>query len=418
MQNHTNAQAALPDDLPSPSPESSPAAPKRGAWLAVLSIAVGAFALVTTEFLPVGLLPSIAAELGVTEGVAGLMVTIPGLMGALAAILVTVGIGKTDRRYAIWALTGTLILSNLIVALSHSFPLVLFGRALLGVGVGGFWAIGPALGTRLVPAESATKATSLIFAGVSVGTVAGVPAGALIGELVGWRMAFHAAGAVALLVLLTQIWLMPRLPVTQKMTFSQLPELLRIKKARLGLVATLLIFIGQFAAYTYITPFLSQIAHLNAGTIGALLLTFGAAGFVGNIVGGWAVAQSVRKSLIATGLILGLSAAALPLLGTGLVGATALIIIWGLAFGMMPISVQTWIFQAAPHAMESGGAIFVATAQISLASGALVGGLAVDHMGIASAMFVGGAFALAMAAIIFKFGTEEGKPVGKLHAVH
>ena len=157
---------------------------------------------------------------------------------------------------------------------------------------------------------------------------------------------------------------------------------------------------------------------MSAGTIGALLLTYGAAGFVGNIVGGWAVAQSVRKALIATGLILGLSAAALPLLGTGVIGATALIVIWGLAFGMMPISVQTWIFQAAPHAMESGGAVFVATAQISLAGGALVGGLAVDHMGIASAMFVGGAFALAMAAIIFKFGDEEGKPVGKLHAVH
>ncbi|NGZ85547.1 MFS transporter [Duganella aceris] len=413
MQTTTNLQAALPDESLSPAP-----AAKRGAWLAVLSIAVGAFALVTTEFLPVGLLPSIAAELGVTEGMAGLMVTIPGLMGALAAILVTVGIGKTDRRYAIWGLTGTLIVSNLIVALSHSFPLVLFGRALLGVGVGGFWAIGPALGTRLVPAESATKATSLIFAGVSVGTVAGVPAGALIGELVGWRMAFHAAGAVALLVLLTQMWLMPRLPVTQAMTFRQLPELLRIKKARLGLAVTLLIFIGQFAAYTYITPFLSQIAHLSAGTIGALLLTYGAAGFAGNLIGGWAVAQSVRKSLIATGLVLGLSAAALPLLGTGVIGATVLIIIWGLAFGMMPISVQTWIFQAAPHAMESGGAVFVATAQISLASGALVGGLSVDYMGVSSAMLVGGAFALAMAAVIFKWGSEDGKSQVKLHAVH
>src|SRR4051812_29038602 len=157
MQTNINTQAVVADDAPLPSSSPAPApaaatAPARGAWLAVLSIAVGAFALVTTEFLPVGLLPSIAAELGVTEGVAGLMVTIPGLMGALAAILVTVGIGKTDRRYAIWGLTATLIVSNLIVALSHSFPLVLFGRALLGVGVGGFWAIGPALGTRLVPA--------------------------------------------------------------------------------------------------------------------------------------------------------------------------------------------------------------------------------------------------------------------------
>jgi predicted MFS family arabinose efflux permease len=423
MQTNTNTQAVVADDAPLPSSSPAPApaaatAPARGAWLAVLSIAVGAFALVTTEFLPVGLLPSIAAELGVTEGVAGLMVTIPGLMGALAAILVTVGIGKTDRRYAIWGLTATLIVSNLIVALSHSFPLVLFGRALLGVGVGGFWAIGPALGTRLVPAESATKATSLIFAGVSVGTVAGVPAGAMIGELVGWRMAFHAAGAVALLVLLTQMWLLPRLPVAKALTFRQLPELLRVKKARLGIIVTLLIFVGQFAAYTYITPFLNQVTKLSASTIGALLLTYGAAGFIGNLVGGWAVSKSVRKSLIATGLILGLSAAALPLLGTGLLGATTLIIIWGLAFGMMPISVQTWIFQAAPHAMESGGAVFVATAQISLASGALVGGLAVDHLGVSSAMIVGGLFALAMASVIAYFGQEDDKPAIKLHAVH
>lgn len=414
---NTTTQAVVADDAPLPSHTPTPAQPP-AAWLAVLSIAIGAFALVTTEFLPVGLLPSIAAELRVTEGMAGLMVTIPGLVGALAAVLVTVGIGKTDRRYAIWGLTATLVVSNLIVALSHSFPLILIGRALLGVGVGGFWAIGPALGTRLVPPGSATKATSLIFAGVSVGTVAGVPAGALIGELVGWRMAFHAAGAVAVLVLLTQMWLLPRLPVAKALTFRQLPELLRVKKARLGIMVTLLIFIGQFAAYTYITPFLSQIAGLNAATIGALLLTYGAAGFAGNLVGGWAVAQSVRKSLIATGLVLGLSAAALPLLGTGLIGATVLIIIWGLAFGMMPISVQTWIFQAAPHAMESGGAVFVATAQISLASGALVGGIAVDHLGVSSAMVVGGLFALAMAAVITRFGEEDDKPAIKLHAVH
>ena len=294
----------------------------------------------------------------------------------------------------------------------------LIGRALLGIGVGGFWAIGGALGNRLVPPAYATRATSIIFAGISLGTVAGVPAGALIGELVGWRVAFHAAGAVAVLVLLTQMWLLPRLPTTQSLTFAQLPALLRVKKARLGMLATLLIFIGQFAAYTYVTPFLSQVGGLNATTISALLLTYGVAGFVGNIIGGWTVARSVRMSMIATGLVMGLSAAALPLIGTSLLGATALIVIWGLAFGMMPISVQTWMFRAAPDAMESGGAVFVATAQISLASGALVGGVAVDHLGVSSAMVVGGVFAVAMAAVIAKWGEDDGKPSGKLHVVH
>jgi len=412
MKNH-NTQAAARDDAPLPIP-----APTRSAWLAVLSVAVGSFALVTTEFLPVGLLPSIAAELGVTEGVAGMLVTVPGLVAAFAAILVTIGVGKTDRRYVIWGLTATLILSNLIVFMSPTFPLVLAGRALLGIGVGGFWAIGGALGNRLVPAASAARATSIIFAGISLGTVAGVPAGAMIGELVGWRMAFFAAGSLSVLVLAAQVWLMPSLPTTQALTFAQLPALLRVQKARLGMLATLLVFIGQFAAYTYVTPFLSQTAGLSAKAISALLLIYGAAGFVGNLIGGWAVAKSVKNSLIATGVVMGLSAAAMPLFGTGAVGATVLIVIWGLAFGMMPISVQTWMFKAAPDAMESGGAVFVSTAQISLASGALVGGVSVDHLGVSSAMVVGGLFGLAMAAAIAAWARDDGKPVGKLHAVH
>jgi len=412
MQNN-NTQAVVRDDAPLPIPK-----PTRSAWLAVLSVAVGSFALVTTEFLPVGLLPSIAAELGVTEGIAGMLVTVPGLVAAFAAILVTIGVGKTDRRYVIWGLTATLILSNLIVFMSPNFPLVLAGRALLGIGVGGFWAIGGALGNRLVPAASAARATSIIFAGISLGTVAGVPAGAMIGELVGWRMAFFAAGSLSVLVLAAQVWLMPSLPTTQALTFAQLPALLRVQKARLGMLATLLVFIGQFAAYTYVTPFLSQTAGLSAKAISALLLIYGAAGFVGNLIGGWAVAKSVKNSLIATGVIMGLSAAAMPLFGTGAVGATVLIVIWGLAFGMMPISVQTWMFKAAPDAMESGGAVFVSTAQISLASGALVGGVSVDHLGVSSAMVVGGLFGLAMAAVIAAWARDDGKPLGKLHAVH
>jgi predicted MFS family arabinose efflux permease len=409
-QAHTDTQAT----------QLQPSAPHhhRSPWPGVLSIAIGAFALVTTEFLPVGLLPAIAAELRVTEGVAGMMVTVPGLVAAFAAVLVTIGIGKTDRRYVIWSLTATLLLSNLIVAFSHSFPLVLAGRALLGVGVGGFWALGPALSTRLAPPGSEARALSMIFAGVSIGTVAGVPAGALIGELYGWRTAFHAGSVVAVLVLLTQMRLLPSLPPTQNITFRHLPELLRVPKARLGIFITLLIFIGQFAAYTYITPFLAQVTQLNATTISTLLLVYGAAGLAGNVIGGKILARSVRAGLVTTGLVLGLSTLALPLLGHGLIGASLLVVVWGIAFGMMPMSVQTWIFQAAPHAMESGGAVFVATAQIALASGALVGGMAVDHLGVSSAMVVGGILALAMAAVTLRWARDGEQPAAKLHAVH
>jgi len=415
MQTQTNVLPTFPDDDQRPDANEPPG---RAAWLAVLSVAVGSFALVTTEFLPVGLLPTIATDLGVSEGIAGMMVTIPGLVAAFAAILVTIGIGKLDRRYVMLGLSALLTFSNLTVALAHSFPLVLLGRALLGVAVGGFWTIGGALGNRLVPPASATRATAIIFAGISLGTVAGVPAGALIGELLGWRLAFGAAGAVTLLVVCMQAVLLPRLPTDQAVTFSQLPALLRVKKARLGMLATWLVFLGQFAGYTYITPFLTQITGLNARTISALLLTYGAAGFVGNMIGGWAVARSVRYAVIATGVLMGISASLMPVMGTSLWGATALIIAWGVAFGMMPISVQTWMFAAAPDAMETGGAVFVATLQMALAAGALVGGLFVDHLGIASAMVAGGLFATAMAIVIAVWGRDDDKAPGKLRAVH
>jgi predicted MFS family arabinose efflux permease len=404
MSAHPQHRPAAPQPFPA-----TPAA-TRAAWLAVLSVAIGAFALVTTEFLPVGLLPAMAAELRVTEGVAGMMVTIPGLVATLAALLVTAGVGKADRRHVIIGLMGLLALSNLMVALAHSFALVLVGRALLGVGVGGFWAIGGGLGPRLAPGASAARATAVIFAGISLGTVAGVPAGALIGDMFGWRAAFGAGSALALLVVLTQLWLLPALPTEQAVRLDQLPRLLKRHKVRIGMLATFLIFVGQFAAYTYITPFLVQVAGMSAATVSALLLAFGAAGFAGNLIGGWIVARSLRGALIATGLVMGLSALAMALLGTHPAAVTVLAVVWGLAFGAMPIAVQSWMFAATADAMESGGALFVATAQISLASGALVGGAAVDYLGVSSAMWVGGLFALSMALVIRMFGGAEEAP--------
>ena len=261
---------SLPIDAPSARrrARSLPApGPALATWLAVLSVGTGAFALVTSEFLPVGLLPAVARDLGVTEGQAGLTVTHardprrgrrPG----------------TDRRqrparspHVLWVLMALLVISNLLVAAAPSFVPLLLGRLLLGFGVGGFWAIGVAIGPRLVPPAHAIKATSLIFAGVSLGTVAGVPAGALIGELFGWRAAFAAAGGIAIVVLAAQIALLPQLVPDRAIRLRHLPALFAVPKARVGLIATLLIFLGQFAAYTYVTPFLVQVSGMTAGMV-------------------------------------------------------------------------------------------------------------------------------------------------------
>lgn len=391
--------AAIAADTASP-----PAKPSLSSWAAVASVGTGAFALVTAEFLPVGLLPAIAADLGVTEGRAGLTVTMPGLLAALAAPALTVATGRLDRRVVLWGLTALLVVSNVIVALAPDFVSVLIGRLLLGLGVGGFWAIGVTIGPKLVPPAHVIKATSLIFAGVSLGTVAGVPTGALIGEMLGWRAAFAATGALGIVVLAAQMALLPRLKPTQAVRLRDLPALFTVPKARIGLLAALLLFVGQFAAYTYVTPFLVQVSQMGPAAVTGLLLAYGIAGFVGNSAGAWVAGRNVGLAVTLAAGLIGVATLSLPLWGENQIAATVIVALWGLAFGAMPISIQSWMFRAAPHALETGAALFVAVVQIALASGALAGGVAVDHAGVPAAMILGGGFALATALLIGLFG--------------
>lgn len=233
-------------------------------WAAVTSIGVGAFALVTTEFLPVGLLPLIAADLGISEGTAGLMVTVPGFLAAIAAPMTLGFAARFDRKRVLVALLMLLVISNAIVATAHGFAALMFGRVLLGIAVGGFWTIGGSLGPRLRFGAEGPRATALIFSGVSLGTVAGVPAGALIGDLFGWRAAFLLVSGVTLLVVAALQFLLPAIRAQKGSGLKQVPDVLRLQRVQIGLTAAVLIFVGQFAAYTYI------IAQLAIG-LGALV---------------------------------------------------------------------------------------------------------------------------------------------------
>lgn len=362
-------------------------------WLAVASMGVGTFALVTSEFLPVGLLTHVAKDLNVTSGTAGLMLTLPGIVGAIAAPALAVGSGKLDRRIVLWLLTALMIATNLLAVIAPNFPLMLAGRLLLGVSVGGFWAIASGLGNRLVQPADAGKATSIIFAGISLGTVLGVPAGTLIGELAGWRAAFGVTAALGGLLLLCQILLLPAMPPSRAIKAKDLPALLRNPTARAGFLAIVFIVIGHFASYTYVTPFLKQIAGMDGKLITSLLLAYGVAGFVGNFIGGIQAARNVRNTLTISVVLLAASALLFPIYGTSQIGATVLLILWGLAFGGFPISLQTWMFKSAPEALESGSALFVSTFQIFIAVGSAFGGWIVDSAGLPTTMVLGGLIA-------------------------
>lgn len=370
------------------------------AWLPVVALGVVAFVMVTTEFMPVGLLPAIAADLHQTEGRTGLMVTLPGLLAAVSAPAAIAFAGKLDRRLLLAGFLSLLALSNLVVFLSGTFELMLFGRALMGIAVGGFWAVGGSLGPRLQPAKAA-KAGAVILSGVSLGMVAGVPAGALLGELVGWRWAFGMAGGIALLVQFLLLAVMPSLPARGNGGLRDVPGILQLSEVWLGLAAILLLFGGHFLAYTFVTPILLQVNGMSSVMVGAMLLAYGVAAFIGNFFGGWAASRDVRSAMLATALLLSLPLILLAVFGRNLMVVFPLLMLWGVAFGMLPIAVQSWMFRAAPKQLEAVQALFVSLSQVAIGIGAFAGGMLVDHLGITSAIWAASMTALLTAALFW-----------------
>jgi predicted MFS family arabinose efflux permease len=353
-------------------------------WLAILSVAVGAFALVTSEFLPVGVLNDVAADLSISAGHAGLMVTLPGIMAALAAPLLSVIIGAMDRRYLLIGLTLIMIIANMVVAFATSTPLGA-RRPLRAMAV----AQKPPM---LIPSntrpnsrrlKSLAKATSIIMMGVTLATVLGVPVGTWLSGLMGWRMTFLVTALLGLPVLLAQVLLLPILKPEKPILVSDLPALFINPRARVGLIAVLLIGLAHFAAYTYVAPFFKNSSGFDGPTIGSLLLMFGVAGVAGNIFAGFAANRSVRYTLLLVALMIGTSTALFPYFATGLTGAAMLIALWGFAFGAFPACASIWMFVVAPKDVERGMPLFVALFQVIIALGSFFGGRIVDQMGSA-----------------------------------
>lgn len=401
----SNAPASSPGSLASLSAN----AVSRGtnAWLAVLSVAFSAVVFCTTEFLPIGLLRYISSGMHVSEGTAGLMVTTPGLLAAFAAPLVAVGVGRLDRRTVLLGLSALLVFSNLISMFAATFPVLLIGRVLFGIGLGGFWAVGAGIGGRLVTQKAVGRATSLIFAGVSIGMLLGGSGGALIGELAGSKTAFGAALALSVLGFLAQAAWLPRLPVTRRMPARELLGIVATPAGRIGLLAMLIVLCGQFAAYTYVTPFLAQQAHFGAQTISAILFGYTLIGLVGNFIGGHVAGHGVKTTLAATiGLFL-VSVTLLPMVEGSQGWTLVLVAAWGLAYGAMPLALQMWMARSAPHAPEGGMALYVANFQASIALGSLVGGVIVDHLAVVDALSISGLLGVVSLLVLLAFDTSD-----------
>ncbi|MBB6116505.1 putative MFS family arabinose efflux permease [Rahnella inusitata] len=371
-------------------------------WLAVFSLACGTFVLVNTEFLPIGLLSPIARSLGVTEGHAGLAVMLPGLVAAISAPLIMLFAKRMDRRRLLLLLSATVILANGIAVMADSFNVLLIGRIILGVGVGGFWSFAIPSGRRLVPEEQGARAISLITAGVAVGTVAGVPAGAFIGDLFGWRMAFTLNAVMALVIFVLQWIALPSLPAQQSIGLRAMLGVTKVPGIRYALIIGVFMAGGHFAAYTYLEPWLRFDLHLSASSISLLLMGYGIAGLIGTLASEFTVREfGVKRAFMLNMLLLSLSVLVLSTFHLPLALASALVILWGLAFGALPVCLNIWTYQASPALFETGSALLVCVFQTSLALGALFGGVLADNAGVSSAFLLGGVLTLLAAITIY-----------------
>ena len=366
--------------------------PLRGR-LAVLSVALGIFAVVTTEILPIGLLTPIGADFAVADGTTGLMMTMPGLLAAVAAPVVTLATARADRRRMLAAFVLLLAVANFLTAAATAYWVVLVARVLVGITIGGFWSVGAGLTGRLVPAPSAARATAVVFAAVPLGSVLGVPAGTLIGDLAGWRTAFVTMGLLSTGVLALLLLTLPALPPERVTRPAVLRALLHRPDTRSALLMTFLVVLAHFGTYTYVTPLLRETTHAGPGMITGFLLVHGAAGVAGNFLGAALVTRRPHTAFGAAAATIAAATALLPVLGRSEAGALALLVLWGLGYGAVPVCSQTWFARAAPRAPEAASVLFTASFQATIAAGALAGGYVVDHASLDTVMWLGAATA-------------------------
>jgi predicted MFS family arabinose efflux permease len=357
--------------------------------LAVLALAASAFIFVTAEVLPVGLLPQISGSLGVSEGRVGFLLTLYAALAGLSAIPLTVRTSQFARDRLLVVLMSIFTGSTVLAALAPTYGLLAASRLLCALAHGVFWATLTPTVARIVGGERAGRSASLIFMGTALATVGGVPLCTLVGVTIGWRLALLLVAAFGLLVVAALVVLLPSMPGEQGPAAVPLREVVASPRLRAVALTTAIIVIGQFTAYTYIAPLLREKVGLGGVGLSAVLVTFGVAGLVGNFAGG-------RFVDLRPGVVLGTS---FGLMGTSyllvafsdgrLPVAVIAVVLWGLAFSIIPLCVQSAVLRVSPRAPDVASAVVVVAFQIGIGGGALLGGALVDAGHVTTLPWIG-----------------------------
>ncbi|SAK53574.1 major facilitator transporter [Caballeronia fortuita] len=379
-------------------------------WASVFAITFTGILLLASEFLPVAILTPIAADLQITEGHAGQSISIAGLFALFTGLFIAPVIGRADRKRVALYLISLMLASGVVVASASNSAFLMIGRAMIGVAIGGFWALTTAIVIRLVPEDKVPKALALINGGNAIAATVAAPLGSYLSSIIGWRAAF---GLIVPLAAIALIWFWRALP---SLSSEQQPKSVKdvfglFKNFRFasGAVAIGLFNTGHFAFFTYLRPFLDVVTNNDPMAVSGMLFTFGFAGIVGS---SW-ISILLKKHLFVALTLLPLTMAAL---GVGLItvgGAQlyALVLLFG--WGMLIVSVQvswwTWLSRTMAHEAEAAGGLMVAIIQVSITLGAGVGGVLFDAAGYTASF----GFAVAMlcaSALVASLAARAGVP--------
>lgn len=369
-------------------------------WNGVLAMTLCAFALVASEFMPVSLLTPVSRDLGVSEGLAGQGIAISGALAVLTSLLISTLAGGINRKTLLLGLTVLMAISGGIIALAPNYAAYMAGRALIGVAIGGFWSMSAATAIRLVPAHRVPRALAIFNGGNALATVIAAPLGSWLGAVMGWRGAFFCLVPVALIAFLWQAVSLPSMPAQKNNArISSVFRLLRSPLVALGMAGCGLFFMGQFALFTYLRPFLETVTHVSAGGLSLMLLILGVAGFIGTLLIGYFLKAGFYRTLAFIPVLMALIAVLLMSVGHQTPLVAVLLGLWGLVATAAPVGWWTWVARTLPDNAEAGGGLMVAIVQLSIALGSTLGGLMYDGFGYTHAFALSALLLLVAAAL-------------------
>ena len=372
-------------------------------WSAVWAMSLCAMVLVASEFMPVSLLTPLASDLTITEGYAGQSISISGLFALVTSLFLTSIIGHSNRRSVLLFFTILMGISGVIVANASNATILMIGRALLGICIGGFWSMSAATIMRLVPSNLIPKALAILNGGNALSTMIAAPLGSFLGGIIGWRGAFFCIVPIAIIAF---IWLyksMPSLPVRHtyghRPKLSSVFKLLKQWKVTLGMLSTMLFFMGQFALFTYLRPFLETQTKVDFEMLSLILLVMGIGGLIGTFIIGDILKTRLYSLLIIIPFFMMLIVIGLIYFAHSITAIFILIALWGFLGTSAPVAWWTWLSKVLPHEAEAGGGLMVAIIQLAITLGAAFGGLLFDIYGF-EITFVFSAIILAMATLM------------------